>query len=139
MTTVVTLILAMTGLAILAWLFWPWLPIDPDATGTAKLAMIALLVVIVVSFSPTMTAAVIAETGSRGKLSDFVLAMVVLADLIVLLLFSLTMQLAASDSRGRRAGRREHARQTRVGNRRSDRLWLSDRGTVRALSEIHRT
>jgi trehalose 6-phosphate synthase len=41
-----------------------------------------------------MTAAVIAETGARGKLSDFVLAMVVIADLIVLVLFSLAMQLA---------------------------------------------
>ena len=84
----------MSGLAVLAWMAWPWLPIAPDATGTAKLTMIALLVVIVVSFSPTMSAAVIAETGSRGKLSDFVLAMVVLADLIVLVLFSLVMQLA---------------------------------------------
>ena len=84
----------MTGLAALAWLAWPWLPIAPDATGTSKLAIIAIVVVIVVSFSPTMTAAVIAETGSRGKLSDFVLAMVVLADLIVLVLFSLAMQFA---------------------------------------------
>ena len=47
-----------------------------------------MMVVIVVSFSPTMSAAVIAETGSRGKLSDFVLATVVLADIIVLVLFS---------------------------------------------------
>ena len=94
MTTVITLAIAMSGLAVLAWIAWPWLPIAPDATGTAKLAMIALLVVIVVSFSPTMSAAVIAETGSRGKLSDFVLAMVVLADLVVLVLFSLVMQFA---------------------------------------------
>ena len=94
LTTVITLAVAMSGLAILAWLVWPWLPIAPDATGAAKLAIIAMVVVIVVSFSPTMTAAVIAETGSRGKLSDFVLAMVVLADLIVLVLFSLAMQFA---------------------------------------------
>jgi trehalose-6-phosphate synthase/Kef-type K+ transport system membrane component KefB len=93
LTTVITLGIAMSGLAALAWIAWPWLPIAPDATGTAKAAIIALLVVIVVSFSPTMSAAVIAETGSRGKLSDFVLAMVVLADLIVLVLFSLVMQL----------------------------------------------
>jgi trehalose 6-phosphate synthase len=93
-TTVVTLGVAMAGMCALAWMLWPWLPIAPAATGSAKLAMIALLVVVVVSFSPTMTAAVIAETGSRGKLSDFVLAMVVLADLIVLLLFSFAMQLA---------------------------------------------
>ena len=94
LTTVVTLAVAMSGLAVLAWFAWPWLPIAPDAYGTAKLTIIGLLVVIVVSFSPTMSAAVIAETGSRGKLSDFVLAMVVLADLVVLVLFSLVMQLA---------------------------------------------
>jgi trehalose-6-phosphate synthase/Kef-type K+ transport system membrane component KefB len=94
LTTLITLGVAMSGMAALAWIAWPWLPIAPDASGTAKLAMIALLVVIVVSFSPTMSAAVIAETGSRGKLSDFVLAMVVLADLVVLVLFSLVMQLA---------------------------------------------
>jgi trehalose 6-phosphate synthase len=93
-TTVITLAIAMAGLAALAWLAWPWLPIAPDATGMSKLAIIALLVIIVVSFSPTMTAAVITETGSRGKLSDFVLAMVVLADLAVLVMFSLVMQLA---------------------------------------------
>ena len=94
MTTVVTLAIAMSGLAVLAWIAWPWLPIAPDASGSPKLAMIALLVVIIVSFSPTMSAAVIAETGSRGKLSDFVLAMVVLADLVVLVSFSLVMQMA---------------------------------------------
>jgi trehalose-6-phosphate synthase/Kef-type K+ transport system membrane component KefB len=94
LTTVITLAIAMSGLAALAWVAWPWLPIAPDASGLAKLTIIGLLVVIVVSFSPTMSAAVIAETGSRGKLSDFVLAMVVLADLVVLVLFSLVMQLA---------------------------------------------
>ena len=93
-TTAITLGIAMLGLVVLTWIAWPWLPISPAATGTSKLVIIALLVVIVVSFSPTMSAAVIAETGSRGKLSDFVLAMVVLADLIVLVLFSLIMQLA---------------------------------------------
>ena len=92
--TVVTLGVAMTGLGLMTWLLWPWLPIVPEASGSARLMMVAVLVVIMVSFSPTMSAAVITETGSRGKLSDFVLAIVVLADLIILVLFSLTMQLA---------------------------------------------
>ena len=56
--------------------------------------MLALLVVIAVSFSPTMTAAVLADSGARGRLSDTVLAMVVLADLAILVLFSVSMQLA---------------------------------------------
>jgi trehalose 6-phosphate synthase len=92
--TLATIAVAMFGLLMVVWLIWPWLPIAPDAAGLGKLAMIALVVTIVISFSPTMTAAVIAETGSRGRLSDLVLAMVVIADLILLVLFSLLMQFA---------------------------------------------
>ena len=92
--TAVTLIVAMCGLVITAWIVWRWLPIAPAADGIQKLAIISLLVVVVVSFSPTMSAAVITETGSRGKLSDFVLAIVVLADIIVLVLFSFLMYFA---------------------------------------------
>ena len=66
----------------------------------------ALLVVIVVSFSPTMTAAVIAETGARGRLSELVLAIVVLADLVLLVLFSLAHAVRARGARRRRAGGR---------------------------------
>lgn len=88
------LAIAMVGLFAVTWIAWSWLPVAPDAAGMAKLAMVALFVVIVISFSPTMAAAVIAETGSRGRLSDLVLAMIVLADLVLLVLFSLAMQLA---------------------------------------------
>ena len=56
--------------------------------------MILLLVTIIISFSPTMTAAVTAETGARGRLSELVLTMVLVADLVLLVLFSLAMQVA---------------------------------------------
>jgi trehalose-6-phosphate synthase/NhaP-type Na+/H+ or K+/H+ antiporter len=92
--TGLTLGLAAAGLFAAAWIAWPWLPVAPDAVGLPKLAMVLLLVVSVISFSPTMTAAVIAETGARGRLSELVLAIVVLADVFVLVLFSLSMQLA---------------------------------------------
>ncbi|MGE0450724.1 MAG: trehalose-6-phosphate synthase, partial [Vicinamibacterales bacterium] len=85
---------AMAGIFLVLWVAWPWLPIAPDAAGAGKLAMVCLFVVIVISFSPTMTAAVISETGARGRVSELVLAIVVLADLVVLVLFSLSMQLA---------------------------------------------
>ena len=88
------LAIALIGLFAVAWIAWPWLPVAPDAAGLAKLAMVAVFVIIVISVSPTMAAAVIAETGSRGRLSDLVLAMIVLADLVLLVLFSLAMQLA---------------------------------------------
>jgi trehalose 6-phosphate synthase len=92
--TGVTLAVMVLGVSAAAWVAWPWLPIAPDADGLQRLVMLSLLVVMVVSFSPTMTAAVVADSGARGRLSDTVLAMVVLGDLVVLVLFSVAMQLA---------------------------------------------
>jgi trehalose-6-phosphate synthase/Kef-type K+ transport system membrane component KefB len=92
--TGVTLAVTIVGVSAIAWLVWPWLPIAPSASGLERLVMMGLLVVMVVSFSPTMTAAVVADSGARGRLSDTVLAIVVLADLVVLILFSVAMQLA---------------------------------------------
>ena len=94
MTTVTTLIVAMLGLIAFAWIAWPWLGLAPEATGVQRLAMILPLVTIIISFSPTMTAAVTAETGARGRLSELVLTMVLVADLVLLVLFSLSMQVA---------------------------------------------
>jgi trehalose 6-phosphate synthase len=92
--TGIVLGVAMTGAAAAAWLAWSWLPIAPDATGAARLAMVLLVTIIVISFSPTMTAAVTTETGARGRFSELVLAVVVLADIAALILFSLAMQFA---------------------------------------------
>jgi Kef-type K+ transport system membrane component KefB len=88
------LLVAMAGAAMAAWLVWPWLPIAPDASGAGKLAMVLLLTIILVSFSPTMTAAVTTETGARSRLSETVLAVVVLADIAALILFSISTQFA---------------------------------------------
>jgi trehalose-6-phosphate synthase/Kef-type K+ transport system membrane component KefB len=89
-----TLLVAMSGLFAVVWIAWAWLPIAPAADGIAKLLMAALFVIVMVSFSPTMTAAVISETGARGSLSQLVLAMVVVADLVALVLFSVMLQFA---------------------------------------------
>ena len=78
----------------LFWAAWPLLPVAPEMTGWARVAGAALLTCIVVSFSPTVTLAVIAESRSRGPLSELVLAVVVLADLALIVLFTLVMQLA---------------------------------------------
>lgn len=88
-----TITLLYAGLFPLAWLAWPWLPLYPEASGLARIALALLLTSIVVSFSPTVTIAVIADTRSRGPLSETVLAFVVLGDLAVIVLFTLTMQL----------------------------------------------
>ena len=87
-------IVALMYLAMvpLLWFAWPWLPIAPEAQGLSRLAFALLLVTVVVSFSPTVTIAVIADTRARGPLSEMVLTIVVLADLALIVLFSLAMQ-----------------------------------------------
>jgi trehalose-6-phosphate synthase/Kef-type K+ transport system membrane component KefB len=87
---------ATIGTAAAAWVVWPWLPIAPEATGLAKVAMVALLTITVISFSPTMTAAVTTDTGTRGSFSELVLAVVVLADIVALIAFSVVMPFARS-------------------------------------------
>ena len=92
-----------------------------------------------ISFSPTMTAAVISDTGARGRLSDLVLAIVVLADLVALVLFSVGDAVRTSGSwRGCRR-RRERARPARVGNPRRAGVWRSGRRLVRAVSALRGT
>jgi Kef-type K+ transport system membrane component KefB len=88
-----TLVVMYAVLLPLLYLVWPWLPIYPEATGLARLTLSALLTTIIVSFSPTVTIAVIADTRARGPLSELVLAVVVIADLVLIVLFTLSMQL----------------------------------------------
>jgi Kef-type K+ transport system membrane component KefB len=75
---------------------WPWLPLAPDASGLERAAIAAVLTTLVVSFSPTVTIAVIAESRARGPLSELVLTVVVIADLALILLFTFAMQMVRS-------------------------------------------
>jgi len=79
---------------IALWAAWPWLSLPGiDGTG-ARFAAALVTATLVASFSPTVTIAVIAESRARGPLTDLVVAIVVLADLVLILVFSLSMQLA---------------------------------------------
>jgi Kef-type K+ transport system membrane component KefB len=90
----VTLAVMYVAFITLLWLSWPWLPIAPDATGSARLAISALLATLLVSFSPTVTIAVIADVRARGPLSELVVALVVLADLALIFAFTIAVQFA---------------------------------------------
>src|SRR5690606_23472104 len=74
------------------WVAWPYLPILPEATGLARVALAGLVATVTTSFSPTVSIAVITESRARGPLCELVLALVVLADLILILLFTLSME-----------------------------------------------
>jgi Kef-type K+ transport system membrane component KefB len=88
----ITLVIMYATLMPLLWLVWPWIPIYPEASGPARIALAALVTTIIVSFSPTVTIAVIADTRSRGPLTEMSLAVVVITDLALIVLFSLAMQ-----------------------------------------------
>lgn len=86
------------------WLAWPYLPIYPEASGAARVALTVLTTTVVVSFSPTVTIAVIADTRARGPLSEMALAVVVLTDLALIVLFSFAMQMVRWSLGGGEAG-----------------------------------
>jgi Kef-type K+ transport system membrane component KefB len=81
-------------LAALIWAAWPWLPLGDAGGGVERLAAALVTAALVVSFSPTVTIAVIAESRARGPLTELVLAIVVIADLLLILVFALAMQIA---------------------------------------------
>jgi Kef-type K+ transport system membrane component KefB len=92
--TATTLAIVVIGIGTLAWFAWSWLPVAPESGGMERAVIVGLLTIMAASVSPTMTAAVTTETGARGRLSELVLAVVVLADLVLLVLFSFAMQVA---------------------------------------------
>lgn len=81
-------------LAAVLWLAWPWLPLTDPGTARGRLATALVAATLIASFSPTVTIAVVAESRSRGPLTDLVLAVVILADLVLILAFALAMQFA---------------------------------------------
>ena len=54
------------------------------AVGLARLALAVVLTVVVISFSPTVTIAVLTENRARGPLSDVILTTVIFADLVLI-------------------------------------------------------
>jgi Kef-type K+ transport system membrane component KefB len=78
-------------LTLVVWAAWPALAFGP-ASGHARVAMALVTATLLTSFSPTVTIAVIAESRSRGPLTELVMAIVIVADLLLILLFALALQ-----------------------------------------------
>jgi trehalose 6-phosphate synthase len=89
-----TIGLAWCGLFALLYLAWPWLPISPEMVAWQRAAVVAVATTVLVGFSPTVTIAVIAESRARGPLAELTVAVVVLSDLVLILLFAASMEVA---------------------------------------------
>jgi Kef-type K+ transport system membrane component KefB len=90
-TTIATL---YAGFFVAFWFAWPWLPIAPELQGLQRAAAVAVTTTLVASFSPTVTIALVAERRAAGPLTELTLAIVILADLVLILVFTPVMQFA---------------------------------------------
>jgi Kef-type K+ transport system membrane component KefB len=90
--SVVTIVVLYVGLFAGLWLAWPWLGLGDGMSWVQRMAVVALLTTILASFSPTVTIALIAESRAAGPLSELTLAVVIIADLVLILFFTLVMQ-----------------------------------------------
>lgn len=66
----------------------PWLPFLSPFSLIQSLCVGALVGTVVVSFSPTVTIALVQETEARGSFTEFLMAMVIIGDLLVIILFA---------------------------------------------------
>jgi Kef-type K+ transport system membrane component KefB len=90
----VTLVVMYVVILSVLYVSWPWLGVAPEASTLSRLAIAVVLTVMVISFSPTVTIAVIAESRARGPFTELTLTLVVLTDLALILAFTLAMQFA---------------------------------------------
>lgn len=67
----------------------PFLPFLASMTVPQALAVSALVSTVVVSFSPTVTIAIVQETSARGTFTEFLMALVIIGDLFVMVAFAL--------------------------------------------------
>ncbi|MCP3142372.1 cation:proton antiporter [Pyxidicoccus xibeiensis] len=67
----------------------PLLPFLAPMTVPQALAVSALVSTVVVSFSPTVTIAIVQETRARGSFTEFLMALVIIGDLVVMVAFAL--------------------------------------------------
>jgi Kef-type K+ transport system membrane component KefB len=84
----------LTVLTVVLWTMWPSLPLGDAGSGASQLAAAFLTAALIVSFSPTVTIAVITESRARGAYSELLMAIVIVADLLLIVIFALGLQFA---------------------------------------------
>ncbi|MCY1078067.1 cation:proton antiporter [Archangium lansingense] len=78
----------------------PVLPFLAPLTVPQALAVSALVSMVVVSFSPTVTIAIVQETSARGSFTEFLMALVIIGDLVVMVGFALAAGLTRASFGG---------------------------------------
>lgn len=95
----VVVLCVLVGLAIYAFtltallLLRPLLPFLEGLTFGQAFAVASLVAVVLASFSPTVTFAVAQETGAEGSFTEFLMATVIITDMVVMVAFAITAAL----------------------------------------------
>ena len=88
----------ITAMLILLGLLFFWitsiLPATADFTVLQRIAVALICANVLAAFSPAVVIGVISETNARGPLSELCMSIVVIADLAIVITFSLTSSLA---------------------------------------------
>jgi Kef-type K+ transport system membrane component KefB len=78
----------------------PFLAFMNGMTWAQVAAVAALTSSVIISFSPTVTIAIVQETGARGPFTEFLMAFVIIGDLVVLIAFALAAGVARASFGG---------------------------------------
>ena len=94
--TIFGVIAAMFALAAVLFVIRPFLPMFDGLTMTQGLAVCVLVGVALSAQSPAVVMALLSETGADGPLSRLILATVVVADLVVVIIYSIVAALTGA-------------------------------------------
>lgn len=86
--------LLFSGLFLLTLAAFPLLPLETGHDWNTRIAVALMVAAVMATFSPAVTISILAETRARGPLAERVLALVVLGDLVILVLFTFCSALA---------------------------------------------
>jgi len=88
------LLLSLLGIAGLLVALQRWIPFLADVPGAKFAAFVVLFSSIAIAHSPSVTVALLSETGARGTVAKSTLGIVLLSDVAVVLLFTFSQTLA---------------------------------------------
>lgn len=99
-TTISVTLVVWVGMTVAVLAIAPLLPFLADASFSTTLAVALILGIWAANSSPDLTVAIIEETGAKGTLADVILGTTIVKDVVVIVLFTLTLTLVASMAGG---------------------------------------
>lgn len=94
-TTLAVTVLVWVGMALAVLAMSPLLPFLDELSLAGRVGVGLLLGIWAANSSPDLTVAVIEETGAKGPLADVILGTTIVKDVLVIVLFTLTLALVA--------------------------------------------